>query len=251
MNSKVYFASDFHLGVPNREESLVREKLVVEWLEEVRKDATEIYLLGDVFDYWWEYKHVVPRGYARLLGKLSEICDSGIPVHFFIGNHDIWTFGYLESEVGMKVYKKPIEIEMQGKKLFVGHGDGLGSGEPMYKFMKAVFHHPFPQWFWTRLHPNFTVGLASYFSRRSRMAHSEGDQAFHDEGEYLTQFAKETLKSKHFDYFIFGHRHLPLDIDLGSGSRYMNIGEWVNARSYGVMENGQFKLKYFKSDLNA
>lgn len=244
--SKIYFASDFHLGVPNREESLLREKDVVRWLNTIKSDASAIYLLGDVFDYWWEFKEVVPKGYTRLLGCLSEICDSGIPVHFFTGNHDIWTFGYLEEEIGMKVHRKPIEIEIQGKKMFIGHGDGLGPGQIDYKIMKAVFHHPLSQWVWSRLHPNFSVGLGNYFSRRSRLAHSEDDQAFHGEEEHLTQFCKSKLKKSDIDFFVFGHRHLVLDIDLGNNSRYYNIGEWVFHKSYGIMENGKFELCAFK-----
>jgi UDP-2,3-diacylglucosamine hydrolase len=246
MASKIYFASDFHLGVPDKESSLEREKAVVRWLDMVAQDAEQIFLLGDVFDYWWEFKHVVPRGYTRLMGKLAELTDNGLPIHFFIGNHDIWTFGYLEEELGMKVYRKPVQIELQGKKMYIGHGDGLGPGEWDYKIMKAVFHHRLSHWIWSRFHPNFSVGLGQYFSRRSRMAHSEGDQAFHGDNEYLTQFAKSVLEKDYFDYFVFGHRHLPLEIELGGGSKYINLGEWVNERSFGVMEGGILKLDSFK-----
>ena len=244
--SRIYFASDFHLGVPDKASSLEREKAVVRWLNMAARDADEIYLLGDVFDYWWEYKEVVPRGYTRLLGKLSELTDSGLPIHFFIGNHDIWTFGYLEEEVGLKVHREPLRTELQGKRMFLGHGDGLGPVPWKDRFMKAAFHHPLPQWIWSRFHPNFSVGLGQRFSLKSRMAHSEGDQAFHGEKEYLTQFCKSILEKEYFDYFVFGHRHLPLDIDLGHGSKYINLGEWVMERSYGVMENGNLRLESFK-----
>jgi len=244
MKNKVYFASDFHLGAPNFEESLVREKKVVQWLEEVRKDASEIFLVGDVFDFWFEYKRAVPRGFTRLLGKISEITDSGIPVHWFIGNHDMWIFDYLPQECGITLHRAPIVREWNGKKYFIGHGDGLGPGDNGYKILKKFFASNFCQWLFARLHPNFGIWLAQKSSGYSRSATGESDKTFlGEENEWLAIFAKEQLQKEHFDYFIFGHRHLPMQIKVGENSEYINIGDWLHHYTYGVMEDGIFELK--------
>ncbi|MBL4651901.1 MAG: UDP-2,3-diacylglucosamine diphosphatase [Flavobacteriales bacterium] len=240
---KIYFASDFHLGVPNYESSLVREKKVVKWLESIRKDAAEIYLVGDVFDFWFEYKTAVPRGFVRLLGKIAEITDSGIPVHFFTGNHDMWTFDYLEKECGVKVYRKPIEIEYNGKNFFIGHGDGLGDGEAGYKFLKAIFASKLCQWAFARLHPNLGIGIANLWSKKSRIPNSGYDEIFLGEDkERLVGFCKAKLKKSHFDYFIFGHRHLVLDLKVGESSRYINLGEWVTKPTYAEFDGNSLEL---------
>lgn len=244
---KIYFASDFHLGVPDQKSSLEREKMVVKWLEEIRHDAEEIYLMGDIFDFWFEYKSVVPKGYVRLLGKLAEITDSGIPVYFFTGNHDMWMFGYFPQELNIPVLREPVTKVFNGKKFFLGHGDGLGPGDHGYKFIKKVFANKFCQWLFARFHPNFGMSLAQYWSRKSRIANGTKDEQFHgEEGEWLVIYAKEVLRKEHFDYFIFGHRHLPLDILLDEKSRYINLGEWVNYRSYAVFDGEKLELKYFK-----
>lgn len=245
--TKIYFASDFHLGVPDYERSLEREKLVVRWLDEIRQDAKEIYLMGDIFDFWFEYRTVVPKGFVRLLGKLAEITDSGIPVYFFTGNHDMWMKGYFPKELGIPVFREPIRKEFYGKKFFLGHGDGLGPGDHGYKFIKKVFANPFCQWLFARFHPNFGMSVAHYWSRRSRIANGAKDEKFHGEqGEWLVTYAKEVLQKEHFDYFIFGHRHLPLDIKLSESSRYINLGEWVNYCSYAVFDGEKLELKYYK-----
>ena len=236
MKNKVYFASDFHLGAPNFEESLVREKKVVQWLEEVRKDASEIFLVGDVFDFWFEYKRAVPRGFTRLLGKISEITDSGIPVHWFIGNHDMWIFDYLPQECGITLHRVPVIREWNGKKYFIGHGDGLGPGDSSYKMLKKFFASKLCQWLFERLHPNFGIWLAQKSSGYSRSVSGE-------KNEWLAIYAKEKLQKEHFDYFIFGHRHLPMQIKVGENSEYINIGDWLHHYTYGVMEDGIFELK--------
>ena len=246
--SKIYFASDFHLGAPNHTESIERERKIVSWLSAIQKDASAIYLVGDVFDFWYEWKRAVPRGHVRILGKLAEICDSGITVHFFTGNHDLWTFGYLEEEIGMTVYREPIQVELQGKKCFIGHGDGLGPGDHSYKFLKKIFTSSVCQWLFSRLHPNASFALANYFSSKSRIANTENDAVFKgDSNEWLVDYSKEILATEHFDYFLFGHRHLPLDINLSEQSKYINLGEWVQYNSYGVLENGAFELKFYES----
>ena len=158
---KIYFASDFHLGAPNYKDSISREKKIVEWLSEIQVDASELYLVGDVFDFWFEWKHAVPKGYVRILGKLAEMCDQGIPIHFFTGNHDLWTFGYLEKEIGLKIHREPVEVNLQNKLFYIGHGDGLGIGDAKYKVPKKVFTNKTCQWLFSRLHPNFSFGLAN------------------------------------------------------------------------------------------
>lgn len=243
---KIYFASDFHLGVPNREKSLEREKRIVRWLDEVKKDASEIYLMGDMFDFWFEYRKAIPKGFTRLLGKIAEISDSGIPVYLFTGNHDMWMFDYLQDELGVTIYRKPITREYNGKKFFLAHGDGLGPGDRGYKFIKKVFASPFLQWMFARIHPNTGIGIANFWSNRSRLGNEKGDKdAWKGENdEYLVQFIKDTEKKQHFDYYIFGHRHLPLQMQVGN-ALYINLGEWVNYSSYAVFDGEKVELKHF------
>ena len=244
---KIYFASDFHLGAPDAVTSLKREKLLVKWLDEIKTDAQEIYLVGDVFDFWFEYKYAVPRGYVRLLGKLAELNDSGIKLHYFTGNHDMWVFDYLPSEIGLTIYRGVLEKEYNGKQFYIAHGDGLGPGDRGYKFIKKVFANPVCQWLFARLHPNFGIRMANFWSGKSRLHTGSSDEKFlGEEKEWLVIYSKEVLQKKHIDYFIFGHRHLPLDISLGSKSKYINLGEWMNYASYAVFDGEKTELKYFK-----
>lgn len=246
--SKIYFASDFHLGAPNYKQSLEREKTIVAWLDLIKTDATELYLLGDIFDFWYEWKRAVPKGYIRLLGKLAELSDAGINIHFFTGNHDLWTFGYLENEIGVQIHRKPIQLELQGKKCYIAHGDGLGPGDQGYKFLKKLFTSSLCQWLFSRLHPNASFGLANYFSSKSRIANADSDKIYNGEDdEWLVSYSKEILEKEHFDYFIFGHRHLALDINLSDTSRYVNLGEWINYNSFAVLEKGELRLDFYKS----
>lgn len=248
IRDKIYFISDFHLGVPNYESSLAREKKIVHWLNTVASNASEIYILGDVFDFWFEYKHVVPKGYVRILGKLAELADSGVKLHYFTGNHDMWVFNYLPKEIGMTVYREPVQREINGKKFFIGHGDGLGPGDHGYKFIKKVFANKFCQWLFARLHPNLGIGMANFWSRKSRIATGTTDEQYlGDDKEYLVVFAKDILKKEHVDYFIFGHRHLALDIKVGEGSRYFNLGDWIKYNTYAVFEGQELTLKKFEA----
>ena len=244
---KIYFVSDSHLGVPGYERSLEREKLLVKWLETVKADAEEIFLLGDIFDFWFEYSTVVPKGFARLSGKLAEITDSGIPVHFFKGNHDLWTFGYLEKELGLKVHNLPVERVFNGKRFFIGHGDGLGPGDNGYKLMKRVFTNKINQKLFSFLHPGLGLCIALYFSKKSRIAKGTSDEIFRgEEKERLITFCKTKLLDSHFHYFVFGHRHLPLDIKLTTDSRYINTGDWVSQFSFAEFNGEDLILKYFR-----
>jgi UDP-2,3-diacylglucosamine hydrolase len=244
---KIYFASDFHLGAPDAATSLKREKLLVQWLDEIKNDAQEIYLVGDVFDFWFEYKTAVPKGFVRLLGKLAELSDKGIVLHYFTGNHDMWVFDYLPTEIGLTIYRGVLEKEYNGKRFYIAHGDGLGPGDRGYKFIKKVFANPVCQWLFARLHPNFGIRMANFWSGKSRLHTGSSDEKFLGEDkEWLVIYSKEVLQKKQVDYFIFGHRHLPLDISLGSNSKYINLGEWMNYCSYAVFDGEKTELKYFK-----
>ena len=243
--SKIYFASDLHLGVPNKEKSLEREKLFVQWLNEIKSDAEAIYLLGDIFDFWFEYKKAVPKGYVRLLGKLAEISDSGIPIHIFTGNHDMWLFDYLEDEINAHIYREPIEVSLKGKSFFIGHGDGLGPGDKSYKLIKKIFKNKLCQWLFERIHPNLGISIAQYWSKKSRIANGEKDEKYYGEKEWLIQFCNEKIKTNDINFFIFGHRHLPLEVDLGKNTTYINLGEWVNYNSYAVFDGKKLELKHY------
>ncbi len=245
--SSIYFISDFHLGAPNAEKSLVREKEIIRFLENIRKDATEIFLLGDMFDFWFEYKYVVPKGYTRLLGKLAEITDSGIPIHFFVGNHDMWMKDYFTKELNIQVYFEPEYFERNGKTLLIGHGDGLGPGDAGYKFIKKIFRNPAAQFMFGMLPPVIGMGMANYFSRKSRAKTGSTNEVFlGEENEWLVQYAKEILTKKHVDFFIFGHRHLPLNITLSAGSSYINLGDWISYFTYAHFNGETTELLYFK-----
>lgn len=247
MTKKIYFTSDHHFGIPNLEKSHEREKQFVRWLEMAEKDAEHIFLLGDLFDFWFEYKEVVPRGFTRVLGKIASITDKGIPVTFFVGNHDLWMWDYFEKELGVKVLYKPEIFEYDNKKFFIGHGDGLGPNDKGFKRMKKVFVNPLAKWLFARLHPNFAVGIANFFSRRSRLANGDSDQVFMGKDkEWLVLYAERKLETADIDYFLFGHRHLLMDVELSKGARYINTGDWVKDRSYAVYENGDVVLKNFE-----
>jgi len=240
---KSYFISDVHLGVPDYNSSLIREKKMVAWLESISTDAKNLFILGDIFDMWFDYKHVAPRGYVRLLGQLAKMSDNGINIHYFVGNHDMWIFDYFEKEIGLNIYREPQTFDLDGKKVLMGHGDGLGSGDLKYKFIKKVFANGFNQWLFARLHPNFALGIASFFSNRSRIANGNFEENYNgDENEMLVQYCKEKLKEQHYDYFIFGHRHIAMDISVGENSNYINLGEWVKNPHIAVFEDKKLSL---------
>ncbi|HEY5392840.1 MAG TPA: UDP-2,3-diacylglucosamine diphosphatase [Hanamia sp.] len=245
---KIYFLSDFHLGSPDYETSLAREKRIIRFLDEIKEDAAIIFILGDLFDFWYEYKKVVPKGYVRILGKLAELTDNGITIYFFVGNHDMWMNGYFEKELNIEVFHDPKQFEFNGKTFLIGHGDGLGPGDHRYKLMKKVFRNKFSQSLFGMLHPSAGIGLADYFSRKSRA--SAGDEEKHflgEEKEWLIAFAKEELKKQHIDFFVFGHRHLPIEYKLNEQSVYINLGDWIRYNSYAVFDNGTISLNYYKS----
>jgi len=243
----IYFASDNHLGAPNKKESAKRERKFVDWLTLIKKDAAAIFLLGDLFDFWFEYKTVVPKGFVRTLGKLAEITDAGIPVYFFTGNHDLWMNGYFEEELNIPVFHKPKQFLINETRFFIGHGDGLGPNDKGYKRMKKVFTNSVATWCFRWLHPDWGVRLAQYFSVKNKLISGEEDIIFLGEDkEWLVQYAKRKLQEDHFDYFVFGHRHLPLEIQLNDSSSYVNLGDWVGYYTYGVFDGKKLSLKTFK-----
>ena len=242
---KVYFLSDFHLGVPDHASSLVREKKIVAFLERAKADAATIFIVGDLFDFWFEYRKVVPKGYVRILGKLAELTDVGIPVHFFVGNHDMWMSGYFENELNIPVYHESRVFEFNGKKFFVGHGDGLGPGDHGYKAIKKVFRNPLSKFLFGLIPPFFGISLAAYFSKSSRASTGESDEKFlGEENEWLILYCREKLKEQSYDYFVFGHRHLPIDFQLNEKSRYINLGDWIKYDSYAVFDGIALQLKF-------
>lgn len=243
---KIYFASDQHFGAPNPTDSLVREKHFVQWLDTIKNDATDLFLLGDLFDFWFEYKHVVPKGFVRVLGKLAELKDLGISIHFFVGNHDLWMHDYFEKELGIPVHHQPKKFTFQNKTFLIGHGDGLGPGDKGYKFLKKVFTNPICQWLFRWLHPDLGVGLAKYLSVKNKLISGAEDVQFLGEDqEWLILYCKEVLKSQPINYFVFGHRHLPMVLPLNEKSNYVNTGDWISYFTYAVFENGELELKKY------
>lgn len=244
---KIYFSSDNHLGAPTPEASLPREKVFVKWLDSIKDDAAAVFLLGDLFDFWFEYKQVVPKGFVRVLGKLAELSDSGIPIYFFVGNHDLWMNGYFEKELNIPVFHRPQEFTLNNKLFLIGHGDGLGPGDTGYKRMKKVFTNPFCKWLFRLLHPDLGVKLAHYLSVKNKLISGEEDVKFLGEDqEWLVQYAKRKLQTQHYDYFIFGHRHFPMEIKVGENSTYFNLGDWITHFTYGVFDGERFGLEKFE-----
>lgn len=246
-NKKIYFLSDFHLGAPDHARSLQREKIIIQFLDQVKNDAAEIFLLGDMFDFWYEYRKVVPKGFVRLLGKLAELSDSGVQLHFFPGNHDMWVKHYFTDELNMKMYMGPTAFERNGKKLWVAHGDGLGPGDHGYKRLKKLFRNPVAKWMFGILPPMIGMGLANYLSRRSRAKTGSSEEKFLGEDkEWLLIYCREILAKEHFDFLVFGHRHLAIDFNLGKGSRYINLGDWINYYTYAEFDGEHLQLKSFQ-----
>jgi UDP-2,3-diacylglucosamine hydrolase len=266
-DKKIYFLSDFHLGAPDYASSLKREKNIVQFLDEIKNNAGEIFLVGDMFDFWYEYRRVVPKGYVRLLGKLAELSDAGIAMHFFVGNHDMWVRDYFQKEFNMQVYFEPQEFERNGKKFLIGHGDGLGPKDYKYKMLKKVFRNPVAKWMFGVLPPRIGMGLANYMSRRSRAQTGATEEVFLGENkEWLLIYSKEVLKEKKIDFFVFGHRHLPIDYRLspaealakagtplatewrgvGGEARYINLGDWIHYYTYAVFDGKTMELKSYK-----
>ncbi|QRR01974.1 UDP-2,3-diacylglucosamine diphosphatase [Dyadobacter sandarakinus] len=243
-----YFCSDFHLGVPSVAESQERERKIVSWLESIEHNAQVIFLVGDIFDFWFEYKKVVPKGFVRVLGKLAELSDKGVELIIFTGNHDMWMSGYLTEELGATIYRDPVSFEFASvsgiRKIYIGHGDGLGPGDHTYKFLKKIFENSFFKLLFCLFHPDLGLWIAHAWSRRSRLSHvNKGEERFLGEDhEWLFQYCREVEQHSHHDFYVFGHRHLVLDMKVNAGSRYINLGEWVKQQHYAVFDGDDVAL---------
>jgi len=246
---KIYFASDFHLGIPTLAESHDRERKIVRWLDEVAQDAAYIFLLGDVFDFWFEYKRSVPRGFVRLLGKLAELSDAGIPIAMFSGNHDIWMWDYFPQELNIPVVHRPVSFKAGSHTFHVGHGDGLGPGDHVFKAVKKVFRNPLFQWLYARVHPNTGISVAQHLSNSSRHSGEGKVATFHGENEWLIRYCEAMHQKSAHDFYLFGHRHLPMDIPIGHGGRYLNLGEWINYCTYASYDGQQLQMHAFETTM--
>ena len=245
--TKIYFVSDFHLGVPDQKSSRDREDRIVRWLDLIKDDACEIYFMGDVFDFWFEYKSVIPKGFIRFQGKLAELSDSGIKITFFKGNHDMWIFDYFVNELKVQIISDELIIERSGKKFFLHHGDGLGPGDEIYKILKKIFRSRICQWMFAHLHPDLGIWMAKRWSLKSRAQNAKTEEFRSIDEEWLFAYSNQLLEANHYDFLIFGHRHLPLELPIGK-SLYMNLGEWINFNSYAVFDGENLELKYFEKD---
>lgn len=245
-NKKIFFLSDFHLGAPDKEQSLVREKKLIQFLDEIQNNAAAVFIVGDLFDFWYEYRTVVPKGYVRILGKLAQLTDAGIPVHFFVGNHDMWMKDYFQKELNIPVYFEPKDFEFNGKKFHIGHGDGLGPGDHGYKMLKKIFRNPVCQWLFGILPPYMGMGIANYMSRRSRAQTGATEEQFLGEDkEWLIIYCNEVLQKSFYNFFVFGHRHLPINHRLSEKSTYINLGDWIRYYTYAVFDGSTLELKTY------
>lgn len=244
---KIYFSSDNHLGAPTPEISRAREKKFVQWLDLIKADAEALFLLGDLFDFWFEYKTVVPKGFVRTLGKLAELREQGIKIYFFVGNHDLWMRDYFEDELDIPIFHNPQVFNLGKARFFIGHGDGLGPGDKGFKRMKKVFRSSFFQWMFRWVHPDIGVRIAQHLSVKNKLISGDDDHVFlGEDNEWLATYARRKLETAHYNYFIFGHRHLPMEIKVGENSTYFNLGDWINHYTYGVFDGENFELKEFE-----
>lgn len=248
-NKYIYFASDFHLGLPTHKTSRERELRIIDWLSSIKDSCKELYLLGDIFDFWYEYKWVAPKGNIRFLAKIAEFTDAGIPVYFFKGNHDQWLQSYLTQEIGVKIYDAPIIREYKGKTFYIHHGHALGPYDTGMKFLHALFTNRFLQWCFSRIHPNTAFGLAHRWSRYNRKAKVyESSNYLGDNKEFLIKYCYDILQTQHIDYFIFGHRHVALCKQLQENSFYINTGNWITNSSFAYFTGTQVELQQHKPD---
>lgn len=243
----IYFASDFHLGIPSHSKSLLREKEICSWLDYISSDAKIVYLLGDIFDFWYEYKSCIPKGFVRLQAKIAELVDKGIEIHIFHGNHDMWMFDYLKEELGVTIHQKQLSLNLNDSLFYLAHGDGIGPGDRGYKFVKKIFRNKICQWLFARLHPNFGIGMARYLSKKSRGDYKIEDYKFESwEKESIYQFIQKRELKMHSDFYIMGHRHLPLKVEINN-STYINLGEWLHYNSFAKYDGNKVELLQWKN----
>ena len=248
----IYFLSDAHLGSWAIDHRRMQERRLVRFLDSIKDKAAAVYLLGDMFDFWYEYKYVVPRGYTRFLGKLSELADMGVEVHFFTGNHDIWAYNYLERECGVILHKQPQTIELYGKIFYLAHGDGLGDPSKSFKVIRSIFHNKVCQWLFSGLHPRWGLWFGQAWAKHSRLKHeAEGVPPYMGEDrEHLVLYTKKYIQyHSNVDYFIYGHRHIELDLQLTKKARVLILGDWISQFTY-VVWDGQhlFMQQYIEGE---
>ena len=242
LKEKIFFASDFHLGLPAGSDPRNRERKVVEWLEEIAGEAKEIYLLGDIFDFWWEYKRVVPKGFTRFLGAISLMTDSGLPIHIFTGNHDMWMGTYLADECGVTIHNDPFITSFNGKKFYLAHGEGLGSGEIGYKILLSMFRNRILRKLYSALHPAIGIWIGHKWSLNSRLGKGISLEYMGEDKEDLFKHSKKILEKEKIDYFIYGHRHLPLMTAIGQGSVITILGDWISGGSFAVWDGDKLQM---------
>lgn len=246
-DKKIYFITDLHLGVPTLEDSHRRELMLVSFLDSIKDNTETLFLMGDLFDFWFEYKTVVPRGYVRLLGKLAQFVDEGIPVHLFAGNHDLWTFDYLQKEIGIQVHREPMTITLKNKKFLLVHGDGRGPGDNGYKFLKKAFECKINQFLFKLIHPDLGIGLALKWSHNHRVKKlkKEAESNYYSvvEETRLYKYAQECAKENpDIDYFVFGHQHKPMQYKVDNGATVTVVGNWIRDFTYAVFDGNDIKL---------
>lgn len=242
---KIYFASDFHFGIPDYQSTRLREKKVCEWLDSIKKDAQQVYLMGDIYDSWMEYKMVVPKGTVRFLGKLAELSDAGIEIIFFTGNHDLWMHGYFQQELNAKVIKTVKSIQFNQKMFHIGHGDGVCDKEKKYRLLKSLLHSKWSQFVYRQLHPDMGLRLADYFSRLGPKHKYLDLKMKSNEEEYQIIYANQVLQKTHYDFFIFGHRHIPISMKLNDSSTFVNLGDWISQYTFAEFDGENLELKKY------
>jgi UDP-2,3-diacylglucosamine hydrolase len=242
-SGKIFFASDFHLGLNAGAPPLDREKKVVAWLNDAASEAAEIYLLGDVFDFWWEYRLVVPKGFTRFLGTVSSITDSGIPVHFFTGNHDMWIGNYLSKECGITLHTSPFTTSYNGKKFYIAHGEGLGTRSTGFKILLKIFHNKPLRIMYSALHPSIGVGLGHRWSLNSRLGKGITTNFMGEDKEDLIRYSRTLLEKEKIDYFIYGHRHLAMTFTMKDGAEIVFLGDWITNSSFAEWNGNSLTLR--------
>ena len=249
----VYFLSDAHLGSWAIDHGRMHERRLVRFLDSIKHKAAAVYLLGDMFDFWYEHKYTVPKGYTRFLGKLSELTDMGVEVHFFTGNHDIWAYSYLEEECGVIMHRKPITTDIYGKVFYLAHGDGLGDPDIKFKLLRRMFHNTICQRLFSAIHPRWSMWLGLTWAKHSRMKRINGEEPPYmgENKEHLVLYAKQCMKSHpNVDIFIFGHRHIELDLNLSKSVRMMILGDWISQFTYVVFDGDHLLLEEYEEGLS-
>ncbi len=244
---KTYFASDAHLGLNIYEDRITAEKRLVRWMDSIKPDCKALYFVGDMFDYWFEYKYVIPKGFVRFIGKMAEFIDEGIPVYLYTGNHDVWMFDYFQKEIGATVCSQETITEIDGKKFYIAHGDGLGDPSLTFRFMRCFFRNKICQALYKWIHPDVTMPFGHAWSRSNRQKKqgNKAEQYLGEENEFLVQFSKEHAKANDVDYYIFGHRHIELDLTIEEKKRVVILGDWITKFTYAVWDGEQFELKRY------